>query len=257
MLHRRAAESFDVLVGKVVAADIARPTPCSGWTIRDLLEHEVAQKRGFAHAASGQRSDLAMWQRRPLDDPVARHAEATGRLLAAFAAEGVLDRKFRLPELRDGGPFPASTAIGFQFVDCVVHEWDIAAASGVPPTVDTDLAEAALPLAGAVPDGPDLRGPGRAFHPGVPASPGMSALDRVVALLGRDPERGVRPARITWWTGSRGQVDRAVQAFAEVRRRGVEQLVSELEQRASGGDLVADLRHLGIGRMPARRAVAV
>lgn len=191
VFHRRAAESFDGLVSTVVAADLARATPCSGWTLRDLLEHEVAQKRGFARAASGQLSDLAMWEPRPLDDPVAAHAEATEHLLAAFAADGVLDRKFWLPEIRDGGPFPASMAIGFQFVDCAVHEWDIAAALGVPPTGDADLVEAALPLAAAVPDSLDLRGPGRAFHPGVPTSPDMSALDRVVAMLGRDPGQGV------------------------------------------------------------------
>jgi uncharacterized protein (TIGR03086 family) len=194
VLHRRAAESLAGLVNTITGPDLVRPTPCFQWSIRNLLEHQVTQNRGFALAASGRRSGLAQWQPQPLGDPVARHAESTENLIAAVAADGVLERSFWLPEIRDGGPFPASTAIGFHFVDCVVHEWDVAAALGVPPTVDADLAEAALPLAMSVPDDPDLRGPGRAFHAVCPTSPDMPTLDRVVAVLGRDPEQGVSAA---------------------------------------------------------------
>lgn len=190
VLHRRAAESLAGLVNTLVASDLDRPTPCSEWTVRDLLEHQVVQNRGFAFAASGQRSELALWQPQPLDDPVVRHAESTEALIAAFAEEGVLDREFWLPEIRNGGPFPAPTAIGFHFVDCVVHGWDLAAALGVSPTVGPSLAEAALPLAASVPDDPDVRGPGRAFQAAVPTSPDIPALDRVVAMLGRNPDQG-------------------------------------------------------------------
>lgn len=193
-LHRRAAHSIAALVNTIIEADLDRPTPCSQWSLRNLLEHHVAQNRGFALAASGQHSDLAPWQPQPLDDPVARHTESVDNLIAAFAAEGVLERGFWLPEIRNGEPFPAPMAIGFHFVDCVVHEWDVAAALGVPPTVGVDLAEAALPLAASVPDSPDVRGPGKAFHTAVPTTPDMPVLDRVVALLGRDPEQGVSAA---------------------------------------------------------------
>jgi uncharacterized protein (TIGR03086 family) len=187
-LNRRSVRATADLVATIKPADLDRPTPCAGWAIRDLLEHQIVQNHGFAFAASGQRSDLAGWQPRPLgEDPVTEYAESARAVTAAFAAEGVLERSFFLPEIRDGGPFPAAMAIGFHFIDCVVHDWDFAKSLGVPPNIDTDLAEAALPLAAQVPDNPQARGEGKAFLPGTTAGDAPSALDRVVALLGRSP----------------------------------------------------------------------
>ncbi|NUP02995.1 MAG: TIGR03086 family protein [Nonomuraea sp.] len=187
-LNRRSVQVTVDLVNTIKPADLDRPTPCAGWAVRDLLEHQIVQNHGFALAASGERSDLASWRPRALgEDPVAEYAGSARAVIAAFAAEGVLDRGFFLPEIRDGGPFPASMAIGFHFIDCVVHGWDFAKALGVPPGIDDDLAEAALPLAAQVPDVPESRGPGKAFMTGVGPGDAPTALDRVVALLGRSP----------------------------------------------------------------------
>lgn len=57
--------------------------------------------------------------------------------------------------------------------------------------------------------------------------------------------------------GSGGQVNRAVQMFTEVVRCRVKKLVPQFEQGTSGRDLVADLRYVGVGGVPARGAVAV
>lgn len=187
-LNRRSVRATVDLVNTLKPTDLDRPTPCAGWAVRDLLEHQIVQNHGFALAATGERSDLAGWQPRPLgDDPVAEYAASAEAVIAAFAADGVLDRRFFLPEIRDGGPFPARMAIGFHFIDCVVHDWDFAKALGVPPNIDDDLAEATLPLAAQVPDAPESRGLGKAFLTGVEAGEAPTALDRVVALLGRSP----------------------------------------------------------------------
>ncbi|MEV1178027.1 TIGR03086 family metal-binding protein [Nonomuraea sp. NPDC049784] len=188
-LNRRSVQATIDLLDTLKLDDLDRPTPCAGWAVRDLLEHQIAQNHGFAFAATGQRSDLAGWRPRPLGaDPAAEHAASARAVLAAFATGGVLDRPFYLPEVRDGGPFPAELAIGFHFIDCVVHGWDFAKALGVPPNVDEDLAAAALPLARQVPDTPQSRGEGKAFLPGLSAPADAPALDQVVALLGRSPD---------------------------------------------------------------------
>ncbi|MEV6149050.1 TIGR03086 family metal-binding protein [Nonomuraea sp. NPDC052129] len=187
-LNRRSVQATVDLVATIKPGDLDRPTPCAGWAVRDLLAHQVVQNHGFAFAASGARSDLDRWEPSPVgDDPVEEYAASARAVMDAFAADGVLDRGFYLPEIRDGGPFPARMAIGFHFVDCVVHDWDFAKALGVPANVDEDLAEAALPVAAKVPDTPETRGEGRAFVAGVPAADDAPALDRVVALLGRSP----------------------------------------------------------------------
>jgi uncharacterized protein (TIGR03086 family) len=187
-LNRRSVQATIDLVATIKPGDLDLPTPCAGWAVRDLLAHQIVQNHGFAYAASGERSDLASWQPRPVgDDPVGEYEESARAVLAAFAEDGVLSRGFYLPEIRHGGPFPAELAIGFHFIDCVVHDWDFAKALDVPANVPADLAEAALPLAAQVPDTPETRGEDRAFVTGVPVAEDASPLDRVVALLGRSP----------------------------------------------------------------------
>ncbi|WP_327085741.1 TIGR03086 family metal-binding protein [Nonomuraea sp. NBC_01738] len=187
-LHRRAAEATAELVATVEPADLDRPTPCAGWTVRDLLAHQIVQNHGFAEAAAGLRTSLERWTPVPPgDDPVAEHTASVEAVITAFAAEGVLERDFWLPEVREGGPFPGRMAVGFHFIDCVVHDWDFARALGVPVNIADDLAEAALPLTLQVPDTPESRGAGKAFARGLAVSGDAPALTRILAALGRDP----------------------------------------------------------------------
>jgi uncharacterized protein (TIGR03086 family) len=187
-LNRRSARATVELVAGITSAGLERPTPCSEWTVRGLLEHHAAQNYGFAFAASGRKSGLDLWEPLPLgDDAAGRYAASVEAVIAAFAEPGVLERDFWLPEFPGDKPFPARMAIGFHFIDCVVHGWDLAKGLGVPPNVDADLAEAALPMAAMVPDDPDTRGPGRPFHAGLDAPESIPTLDRVAALLGRSP----------------------------------------------------------------------
>ena len=82
--------------------------------------------------------------------------------------------------------FPARTAIGFHFVDYVVHGWDVAAAIGVPARFAPELLHSVLPYAREVPDGGSRRTPGAAFRPGL-APTSTDPLAQILALLGRSP----------------------------------------------------------------------
>jgi uncharacterized protein (TIGR03086 family) len=126
------------------------------------------------------------------DDPAlirvdGEYGAAAERVLAAFAAEGVLNRDFALPEISPQLRFPAEQAIGFHLVDYVVHEWDVARALGVSHDLEPGLLAAALPIALAVPDGENRRRPEAAFAPRV-TTEGRGTLDKIVALLGRRPD---------------------------------------------------------------------
>nr|SBO92287.1 hypothetical protein BN4615_P1801 [Nonomuraea gerenzanensis] len=109
--------------------------------------------------------------------------------MEAFAGEGVLDRMFPLPEV-GARPFTARQAISFHLVDYVVHSWDVARTLGVTVEFPAEVLDAAATVARAVPQGEARLVPGAAFAPEVPW-PGGSALDRIVAVLGRSPD----------WTG--------------------------------------------------------
>jgi uncharacterized protein (TIGR03086 family) len=186
-LDAQAVRASMDLVALMTAQDLARPTPCADWTLHGLLRHMIAQHYGFAAAAGGD-GDLAQWRVRPLgEEPVAAYRTAAERVLAAFAADGVLDREFPLPEIARGVMFPARQAISFHFVDYVVHSWDVAKALDLPLDLDPALLEVALSVAEAVPGGDARLAPGAAFAPGV-EWPGGPRLDQIVALLGRSPD---------------------------------------------------------------------
>jgi uncharacterized protein (TIGR03086 family) len=171
------------VVAGIAPSDLSLPTPCAQWDLRALLAHMTAQHRGFAAAAAGGGGDLSIWEPVGSEDPVAAYAEAASSAIAAFAAPGVLDRAFALPEITRAPSFPGRVAVGFHLVDYVVHGWDVARALGLPYTPAEEAVAAALPVARAVPDGPDRV----AFAPGLPVAPGVSALDEILLRLGRDP----------------------------------------------------------------------
>ena len=188
-LDASAVRASVAVVSSAGPADLERPTPCGDWTLGRLLEHMSVQHDGFAAAAAGNGADLSAWRAQaPAADPVAEYAAAAGRVLRAFAADGVLTRDFALPEISPGGTFPAAVAISFHFVDYVAHGWDVARALGLDYELEPDLLAVALAVAEAVPDDETRLRPGAAFAPGVTAPPDATQLDRFVALLGRRPD---------------------------------------------------------------------
>lgn len=187
-LDGRAVRASVDLIAGVSAADLARPTPCEGWTLADLLAHMTVQHHGFAAAAEGRGADPEVWRAGPPGaDAVSAYVEAAERVTAAFAADGVLDRAFALAELGEGAVFPAPQAIGFHFIDYLVHGWDVARSLGVPFTPDADLVEAAWPIALVIPDDERRLAPGSAFRPGLAVPADASRFDVILGMLGRSP----------------------------------------------------------------------
>jgi uncharacterized protein (TIGR03086 family) len=195
-LDARAVRASVAVVSQVTSRHLHHPTPCAEWLLGDLLAHMTAQHHGFAAAAAGRGADLAAWRTRPLgDDPAARYEAAAAGVVAAFADDAVLEREFSLPEFTTRQTFPARRAIGFHFLDYVVHAWDVASSLDLTVDVDPEVLGTALAMAREIPDGESRLLPGAAFRPAVTAPPDAGLLDLVVALLGRSP---------AWRAGGRG-----------------------------------------------------
>jgi len=120
-------------------------------------------------------------------DPASTYAAAAADVLEAFAADDVLDATFALPEFGPGAAVPGAQAIGFHFVDYVVHGWDVARAIDVPFTLPDDVISAVLPLVLAVPDGDFRTAPESPFARAIAAGEEVSDLDRALLHLGRSP----------------------------------------------------------------------
>ena len=154
----------------------------------------TVQHRGFAAAARGFGADPDTWRVESVvdavrADPGRAYSEAAHDVLDAFAADGTADAPFALPEFGEGAVFPGEMAMGFHFVDYVVHGWDVAASLGVPYEMPADVVEAVLPLALAVPDGDFRSGDGAPFAPAIEAA-GTDDFERILRHLGRRPDVG-------------------------------------------------------------------
>ena len=186
---RRAVRRSVELVDAVTAHDLTKPTPCGDWTLAELIGHLTAQHHGFAAAARGDGADLAHWTVRPAgSDLVEAYRAAADEVIAAFAGLSAPDAPFALPEISTRATFPAAQAIGFHLIDYVAHSWDLARALDVPVDLDDDLVRAALPIALAVPNGPERLRPGAAFAPALDPAPASSTLDNLLLRLGRSPD---------------------------------------------------------------------
>jgi len=184
-LHRRAIRSCAAVVAAVRPDHLERPTPCSEWTLRQLLAHMIGHNIGFAAAARGSSdagsfADVALGR-----DAPRRFAASAQATVAAF--DGVdLDDEIYLAVVRGGTRWPASTALAFHLVDSVVHGWDVAASLDTTIAYDDDVTRIALDVARAVPDDRSRTQPGATFQPSRPTS-SDDALDQILAALGRDP----------------------------------------------------------------------
>jgi uncharacterized protein (TIGR03086 family) len=167
--------------------DLTRPTPCAGWAVADLLAHLTVQHLGFAAAARGETWSLAEWAPRPLGpDPAKEYAAAADEVLDAFARLDDLETRVMLAELAPE-PIPAWRGIGAHAIDYVVHGWDLARALDRPWSLPEDVLVTTLPIAEAVPDGPNRDRAGASFAHGLPTRPDAPALERILRLLGRSP----------------------------------------------------------------------
>src|SRR5271165_2026314 len=191
-LHRIAVLASVDVVSAVTVDDLSKVTPCVGWNLADLLTHMTAQHRGFAAAARGHGADPAAWQPATLAEavasaPAAAYATAAADVIDAFAGADVLDATFALPEVGPSATFPGSVAIGFHFVDYVVHGWDVARTMGYPFELPADVVAAALPIALAVPDTEFRTADSAPFGPALHSPDQANDLDRILDHLGRSP----------------------------------------------------------------------
>ncbi|MGQ4487232.1 TIGR03086 family metal-binding protein [Streptomyces sp. SAS_281] len=163
-----------------------RQTPCSGWSLLDLLAHMTAQNHGFAAAARGEGGLPAHWRVADITaDPARAYGESVAALIVPFAEAGGGESEFVLPEL--GRAVPGRLAVSFHFLDLVVHAWDLARTLALEVQLPGDIWAAALQVARRVPTDEQTRGPDAFFAPALPPSAPVTPLSETLTLLGRNP----------------------------------------------------------------------
>lgn len=154
-------------------------TPCAQWKVSDLVNHIVGGQHFFEASVKGEpiegETDFSA------TDFVSAFDEGSERCLAAFRADGAMDKMLTLP----WGQMKGSAFAGLAATDTFTHGWDLARATGQ----STDLAPglAATLLAGSKQAiAPAFRNPeGNPFGAEQTAPAGSSKADQLAAFLGR------------------------------------------------------------------------
>lgn len=185
--HGKAMAEFDGRVNAISPGQWDAPTPCTEWTVTDLLNHLVSEQlwvpsllAGATMAEVGGRFDGDQLGA----DPKRAWSSAAAAARAAWTADGVLGREVHL-SFGDAG----ARMYGWQMtMDLTVHAWDLARAIGAPADVDEELAESLLAEFRPQLDAMGSGGVPGIFAPPVRVEAGAGPRRRLLALTGRDPD---------------------------------------------------------------------
>jgi len=179
-LERAQAFAHRTLAG-VTPDQLAAPTPCTDWDVRQLLSHIAGGARAFADAAEGQGEPAGGYEYTVVDIPgaAADYREAAERMAMAWRQPHNVARTVAMPF----GEVPGSVALNIAFLEACTHGWDLARATGQPIDLDEETAEVALRVARVMFARAGRRG--ASFQAEQPAPEGAPTMDRLAAYMGR------------------------------------------------------------------------
>jgi uncharacterized protein (TIGR03086 family) len=180
-LYRESVENWSGMVSRIAADQWDQPTPCTDWTVRDLVNHVAGEDlwtpplvAGKTIADVGDQFDGDVLGADPVASAQSAAAAAIAATGAALPGGGIVHLSF--------GDFPVSEYAWQLVADHLVHSWDLAAAIGAPRELDP---EAIADLAGWFVNWEDgFRGAG-AIGPRASVSDG-DAQTMLLASFGRD-----------------------------------------------------------------------
>ena len=178
-----AANAAARTVANVDASKLGQPTPCTEWDVRTLLNHLIVWTSYSLEArANGESVGQDLIDRDFAAAPgfAAAYRAQLDRALTAWADPATWERSLDVM----GSPMPSADVAALNIAEMVLHGWDLAAATGQAYTVSEPAAAAAMR---AVEANADLFRQYKGFAEPVEVPPAGSALDRVLALSGRDP----------------------------------------------------------------------
>ncbi|GGU23736.1 TIGR03086 family metal-binding protein [Streptomyces lavendofoliae] len=181
--HGEALDLFGARVHAVRADQWDAPTPCTEWTVRDLVNHLTAEqlwvpplvqeRRTVEQVGDAYEGDVLG------DDPVGAWDLAAARSRDAFLEKGALDRTAHL----SSGPTPVPAYCSQMIADLVVHAWDLSRAIGADERLPRDLVDFAVrevsPYADSLADS-------GLFAPPVDPPRGADEQTRLLAMVGRE-----------------------------------------------------------------------
>jgi uncharacterized protein (TIGR03086 family) len=186
-LWARAVDGFGERVRGVADDQWDKPTPCTDWNVRNLVNH-VAGELLWAAELGGGRTMAEVGDRFEGDvlggDPKATVEQGAEAAINTFRG----DHAEQIDTTQ--GKLPFQQYLGQMFVDALVHSWDLAVATGQNTTLDPGLCAIAYQQSAAVREMIDGARQAGIFGAEVQVPEDATDQDKLLGLLGRDPAAG-------------------------------------------------------------------
>jgi uncharacterized protein (TIGR03086 family) len=192
-----SSQGFERLLLNVRSGQWDWPTPCSEWTVRDLVNHMTRGNLSYARLLQGGTAAEFLAQR-DVDalgtDPAGAYTRSVRACAAAFAARGAPDRTVDYPL----GVITGRQALAVRTTDSTIHTWDLARAIGVDERLDASLvawiSDHLDQIYAGLSETPVAADTTHRFFalPRGPLADGASRQDQLLHLMGRTP----RPIRL-------------------------------------------------------------
>ncbi len=175
---------FTTIITRLSEDDWERPTPCAGWTARDVL----------GHLATSTRVGISVMQGRP---PMWPDAARPGDLVEGdpveFWRRTVVQARdvLRSADLARVMETPLGRTVAddlaIPVIDLYVHAWDLGFVVGIAVEIPADVIDYAHAYIDPLPD-EMVRGDNRAFGPQIQVAAGATPTERFIAWTGRPPQ---------------------------------------------------------------------
>ncbi|MGH9132652.1 MAG: TIGR03086 family metal-binding protein [Ilumatobacteraceae bacterium] len=175
-LYRRATDRAIGVAHRVRPEQLADPTPCSAWSVQDLLDHLTGGTE-YLHAALEQREPA------PKQGTTAADFElGVASALEGLAVPGALVQMCMSPL---GFEWSVGQAVAGTFMDVLIHTFDLARASGQDERLDPELVDACTAM--FLPDMPERGRQAGIIGPAVQIGLDATPQDVLLAAMGRTP----------------------------------------------------------------------
>jgi uncharacterized protein (TIGR03086 family) len=175
-LYRAATDRAITVVDAVQSGQLGSPTPCTEWTVQQLIDHLVGGTEYLLSAAERREPT------QPTHATGADYRRGVENVLTALKRPGVMERACISPL---GFEWPVAQAVAETFMDVLIHTWDLARATGQDDKLDPKLVDACTAM--FLPEMPERGRAAGIVGPAVEVGAESSPQDRLLAAMGRHP----------------------------------------------------------------------
>ena len=188
VLFEKATRQVSQVLSGISQEQLDSPTPCSEWSVQDLLSHLIGGVEMVIDCLAGKLSDFAPGSS---DSSYSDETRAMGlaqgygavvaQALRAAQEPGAMERSIDTPL----GEMPCSIFLSMSSMDQFIHAWDLAKATNQEITLDPEMTEVIYGM--CVPDIADQGREAGVIGPAVAVPDEASLQDRLMGYMGRQP----------------------------------------------------------------------